>query len=140
MSDPTLIADLIRAGASMDLVNRAAAAIRVQPPLRNPSYAKQPTFVYALVDPRTQAWFYVGITIMPEARLQNHRTDRSSAAWERIQEIERAGFECEMDIVAEYADRNEALRLEYDLIMSSDGLVNRDRGFRQMFNYEALAR
>ena len=103
-----------------------------------------PTFVYGLVDPR---WcppegliFYVGITISPGYRLYTHRHDPCSVAWQRIREIEvLSGYETEMNILAEFANRQDAFDLEHRLICTLPNLVNRDKRRFRVHNYAGAA-
>lgn len=89
--------------------------------------ASEPTFVYGLCDPRGQHIFYIGITRNLKDRLNAHRRDRSSAAYQRVAEIEAAGYECEMNVFRECRTRDEAIEHEAQLISSLPDLVNRDR-------------
>lgn len=103
-----------------------------------PDYCKYVTFVYALWDPRPgkEHWFYFGVTIMPRARFDAHRWDPASSAYPRIREIEADGWECEMHILDECDDRNEALRFEHEMITTHAGLLNKARYLSRVFDYE----
>ena len=91
-----------------------------------------PHFVYALIDPRNQQIFYIGITIAPQIRMRAHRGDPCSSAWKRIREIEASGYECEMEIMGEFESRNDALALEYEFINYFPELVNIDRALHRV--------
>lgn len=106
---------------------------------RRVAYDVGPCFVYALVDPRNN-WqpFYIGVSVHPWCRFQGHHHDRSSAAWERIQEIIEDGLECELELIEEFTTRTEALSLEYRLISSLPDLVNVER--RRFLHYPSALR
>lgn len=89
--------------------------------------ALKPCWVYHLVDPRDEHPFYVGISSNPEYRFIQHRTDATSAAFDRISEIEDDGFQCCMKIVGSFDRRADALACEAEFIRTMPGLVNRAR-------------
>jgi len=88
----------------------------------------QETYVYGLLDPRTERVFYIGITKwnLP-ARLAGHRSDPASAAWQRIREIEADDFRCEIEAILDCPTREIARSWERRLIREFPGLINRDR-------------
>lgn len=85
------------------------------------------TSLYGLVDPRTNTVFYVGITKYNlRARFTGHRSDRASAAWGRIREIEEDNQQCHIHLLADFYSRDEAREVERELIRRHPGLCNRD--------------
>ncbi len=98
------------------------------------SHDDRTTWVYWLIDPRPALFrfphpriFYVGISFHPHWRFHEHKADPCSAAWHRIQQIERDGEQCSMELLEEYTDRSDALALEYELVCRIPNLVNRDQ-------------
>lgn len=88
------------------------------------------TYVYWLRDPRPRpphVVFYVGISLDPEDRLRCHRRDPNSSAWKRIQEIEADGYECRIEILNVYSNREDAVELEGRLIAQIPWLCNKQR-------------
>lgn len=85
--------------------------------------------IYGLKDPREDEFdfFYIGISQWPKIRFEQHKKDRSSAAWERIQEICSIGLECRMEALRVLPTRQQALEYEQFLISQISGLVNRAR-------------
>jgi hypothetical protein len=95
-------------------------------------------FIYFLVDPRDQKPFYIGISMSPWGRFDNHRHDPSSAAHRRLMDIIQTTGAKRGDILKihkECRNRDEALDLEYRLINSTPGLVNKCRTRSKMFEY-----
>lgn len=88
------------------------------------------TFVYGLFDPRTNRFFYVGITKNPHYRFASHRNDKCSSARSTIRSIEAAGAKCELKILAISEERGGALAIEHHFICNLPGLVNRDANKR----------
>lgn len=96
-----------------------------------------PCYVYCLFDPKRHRAFYIGITQMhPTWRLYAHEKDRSSAAWFKLNVLLDAGWRRDqiLKIYRKCNDRNAALRLEHSLIVSTTGLVNKDRRKYQMWH------
>jgi hypothetical protein len=92
------------------------------------------TWVYWLLDPRAPLFrfphptvFYVGISVHPNWRFHEHKTDWCSAARPRIEEIERDGEQCKMELLHEFENRQQAFDLEYELVCRLPNLVNRDQ-------------
>ena len=88
----------------------------------------EPCFVYGLFDPRTSEPFYVGISNNPWYRFYTHCHDRCSAAWDLLQFLtQNCGFERDeiLAIVKECPDRRSAFDLEYLIVTSTPGLLNR---------------
>lgn len=87
--------------------------------------------VYRLVDPRDEKPFYIGCTMTPYGRYLGHMTDPASSAWPRMRDIKDAGLRADMGIVAEFDNKWVARSHERQLIIETDGLLNRER--RQPF-------
>lgn len=127
MTDPTLIADLVRAGVTdpdllqrvVDVLYGAPTAPRIKPPVVH--------YVYGLIDPRSGAPFYIGVTCQPSEREKQHRLDPCGAAFKFIQQLSHTNHRPTMRIIAEYTSRQEALDHEHKLINSTPGLINKDR-------------
>jgi len=86
-----------------------------------------PCAVYCIVNPLTRNPFYVGISKWPWVRFDQHRHDRSSAAWGNLTlwlELFPPGHIFKIYKWCE--DRNAALALEHRLICAVPGLLNRD--------------
>ena len=84
--------------------------------------------LYALIDPRTDRVFYVGITTNPRDRVAGHRHDPASAAYYRVKDVHAAGLKCRMKIIRVYLDKHEALDHENRLIALHPGLLNKPPG------------
>lgn len=85
--------------------------------------------VYALIDPRDNATYYIGYTHWNvQARLSAHSSDPSSAAYHRIREIRQAGLTPIIKELARFLYKSEALREEVRLIATRPGLLNRSPG------------
>jgi len=80
--------------------------------------------VYRLVDPRTGAAFYIGCTVNTGRRLAAHSSDPASAAWERCRALRTVGLRAELEVLETFADKDEALDREREIILSTPGLVN----------------
>jgi predicted GIY-YIG superfamily endonuclease len=91
-----------------------------------------PCGVYCIVNPRTRNPFYVGISKYPWSRFDQHRVDVTSAAWEEMNLWLRHYPPTHVFKIYKWCpDRQAALDLEYRLIHSVPGLLNRDgRRFR----------
>lgn len=132
MSDPTLIADLIRAGVSPKTVARVIDILAPFTGVHLSTFQRAesgpgPHTVYGLVDPRDGKVFYVGITANRLSyRVYCHSHDPISAAWPRIQELKKLSLELGVHILAEYPSRDQAWEHEHRLIHTLPGLVNRD--------------
>lgn len=100
-----------------------------------------PCFLYGLFDPRDESYFYVGVSKDPSKRLPSHRSDPGSAAFERVREIIRDGFQVELHVLRQCKDRNAALYLEYQIVQEFPGLLNRARDLYQATGrYRQLSR
>jgi len=96
-----------------------------------------PCYVYRLLYPLDQKPFYVGISKNPWSRFDNHMHDPCSAAYPILRQISvGANRDQILEIYKECVDRNTALDLEFHLITTTPGLVNRCRKRSQMFEYE----
>lgn len=84
-------------------------------------------YIYRLVDPRNCKPFYVGLSIAPRRRLLGHMYDPASAGWPTCRELRSIGLKPILEFVSEHDTRDAALIAEWELIMASDGLVNRSR-------------
>lgn len=85
-------------------------------------------FVYVLTDPRTRKPFYVGISNNPWYRFYSHLHDRCSAVWDFLNFLtENEGIERDriLHVWCECASRREAFEIEYRLVKSTPGLLNR---------------
>lgn len=85
-------------------------------------------FVYILVNPQTGKPFYIGISNNPWYRFYEHRHDRCSAVWDFLNFLtENEGIERDLilKIYRECSSRREAFDLEYQLVTSTPGLLNR---------------
>lgn len=119
-----LVATLIEAGIpapeAATLVARAIAELLQ--PKRNSD--EGPCYVYGLVDPRTEQIFYVGVSKYPNFRLEQHRSDQLSSAYDLIQDMQDEGWQCGMEILQKFETRRQALDHELRLIRTLPGLVN----------------
>lgn len=83
-------------------------------------------YIYMLVDPETDLPFYVGIAKNPWSRFYSHQHEKCSAAWPELQRLLRVFKQADiLKIHTECPDRRAAFDLEYDLVRSTAGLVNR---------------
>lgn len=82
--------------------------------------------VYGLLDPRSNAVFYVGMTCRLQDRLSQHRNDPMSAAYPTILDIREAGEAMVIVDYGAFATKEAAREHEDGLIATMDGLVNRD--------------
>lgn len=89
----------------------------------------QPHYVYRLIDPRTGAPFYIGVSRSPGARLGDHHRNKGSAAFERVTEIVSSGSHVQLEILAKHDTRTQAFDHESHLISLTPGLTNRARPF-----------
>lgn len=81
--------------------------------------------VYGLTDPRRDAKvFYVGFSTEVGKRRTHHGRNKSGYAYPVCREIVKAGLLVGVKIFVEIEDRIEAKRLERELILTLDGLVN----------------
>ncbi len=97
-----------------------------------------PCGVYVIVNPRTRNPFYVGISKWPWVRFDQHRTDVASAAWEELNFWLRYYPPSHIFKIYKWCrDRRAALDLEYRLIHSVPGLLNRDTRRFQPFERAA---
>lgn len=93
-------------------------------------------YVYALIDPRTETLYYVGLTVDLMNRLSSHKNngryayDKSSVVARRNKEIMQAGYEPQMIILDELTTIHQkiALRLEacwrVEMIRQNEALTN----------------
>lgn len=85
-------------------------------------------YVYALVDPRDDATFYIGKGT--NARMRQHAADArrgksiNPAKTARILEIHAAGLEVGCRVIATCGSHEEAYDLERHLVATTDGLTN----------------
>lgn len=82
------------------------------------------SYVYFLLDPRDGTVFYVGVSSNPARRLDQHMAPSGSASFRRCDEILDAGLWPTFVLVAECADRIDALWIEREMIYAYPGLVN----------------
>jgi len=87
--------------------------------------------VYLIIDVRTDAATYVGCTSNFKKRVIKHRDDVESAVYQYGRAALAAGFNPLVRPVACFKDRDQAIRLETELIAAIPGLLNRDIGIRQ---------
>jgi predicted GIY-YIG superfamily endonuclease len=94
-----------------------------------------PCYVYCLFDPMRRKPFYIGIASNPWNRFDGHRHDCGSAAWRILNQLLEAGYQRQMilKIYKKCPDRQAALDLEYSLVTSTKGLLNRSRVHQRMF-------
>lgn len=91
--------------------------------------------VYCFINPITKKFFYVGIAKNPLERFKTHRHDKCSSAHLELNALLSQGI-APAQILKVYKvckNRNEALRLEHKLIISTPDLLNRDRQPRQHY-------
>lgn len=84
-----------------------------------------PWFVYALVDPRDEAIFYIGCSVGLSARLRCHASSAGSPAQPRIRELRALGLTVEIRELSRHTEKWSALNEEEHLIESLPRLVNR---------------
>jgi predicted GIY-YIG superfamily endonuclease len=91
--------------------------------------------VYCFVNPLTKKFFYIGISKYPEVRFKNHKNDRCSSAHEELNALLSQGIAPDriLKVYKVCKNRNEALKLEHKLIISTPYLLNRDRQPRQHY-------
>jgi predicted GIY-YIG superfamily endonuclease len=83
-------------------------------------------YVYMLCDPETEKPFYIGIAKNPWSRFYSHCHEKWSAAWPVLQRlVEKFGQDDILKIYRECPDRRAAFDLEYKLVSSTPGLLNR---------------
>lgn len=82
--------------------------------------------VYRLIDPRSGAAFYVGITVRLLTRLRAHSLSPRSSAYRRIQSIRAAGLRPVARVDSEHATKASALRRERQLLIELKGLLNKE--------------
>ena len=95
----------------------------------NVDYLNEPTYVYVLMNPDTKDAFYIGISVSPWGRFEQHYRDPCSAAY-RIMRMLFDGrnlFHRDeiLKIYKRCATRQEALDLEYRLVTTTPNLLNR---------------
>jgi hypothetical protein len=87
-----------------------------------------PCYVYVIVNPHTRNPVYVGISKYPWERFNQHRLDRCSAAWQCVNEWLKTFPPGHIfKIYKRCDDRRAAHDLEYKLVCSTPGLLNRDK-------------
>lgn len=97
-----------------------------------------PCYVYVLMNPGNKRPIYIGISSNPWGRFDAHCNDPCSAAWPALRIMVGSGLFHRDEILKIYkvcTDRNEALDLEHRLIMTTPGLLNRDKRRYRMWNY-----
>lgn len=85
-------------------------------------------YVYVLTNPITRRPFYVGVSNNPWYRFYSHQHDRCSAVWDFLNFLtENMGLHRDeiLKIYRRCASRREAFDLEYQLVTSTSGLLNR---------------
>jgi hypothetical protein len=98
-------------------------------PVRGQKNLTGKCYVYRLIDPRSGAPFYVGISKNPWSRFDGHRNDPGSGGWPKVRELLKAGF-ARADILHIHTwceNREAAYKLEHQLITTTEGLLNRNR-------------
>lgn len=128
-----------------EAVSLIVAACSRPAALSAPSYAKLPTFVYALVYPwnvlvgtsprRKKSPFYIGVSVNPWNRFYNHRNDACSPAFGHMKYFHENGAKQDqiLIIIDKLASRNKALDLEHKLITTIPHLLNVSRNHTQMW-------
>jgi hypothetical protein len=82
--------------------------------------------VYALLDPRDETVFYVGISIYQAAyRLTQHQTDSKSAAFPRLRSLADLGLKGVVKEIAHFDAERDARDYESYLISRTPGLLNK---------------
>ena len=97
--------------------------------LKDMRFMDEPCYVYCLVDPwkRGNPPFYIGISKNPWYRFYEHSHDRCSAAYDTLQILltMKEPRDRILKIYKECRDRRSATDLEYRLVTSTPGLLNR---------------
>lgn len=90
-------------------------------------------YVYVLFNPETESPFYVGVSKNPWARFYSHSHERWSAAWPVLQLLlKRYGQDEILKIHRECPDRRTAFDLEYEMVTTTSGLLNRPYSRRRV--------
>lgn len=118
MIEIAVLKAMAAAGATADMIIAALEADRAA------EAAANPVSVYGLIDPRTDAVFYIGISSKPERRFSRHLSDDSSAAHHIMNEVQELGLRVELKIFEMFPTRAEAIELETNLIRTMPGLTN----------------
>ena len=95
-------------------------------PLRDMKFMDEPCYVYVLIDPISEKPFYIGISNNPIYRFECHSKERWSAAYPALRLL--LGDHCREEILWIYKKcetRSEAFEIEYRLVTSTPGLLNR---------------
>lgn len=98
-----------------------------------------PYFVYELVDPRTDAVAYIGITDNPNRRFQAHLSDTETNDKKRIwvEQLQSEGLEPRMRILEIVETREEALEREKHWIRH---YIRLGKQLTNIFHHEMKAR
>ena len=91
--------------------------------------------IYALIDPRTNAAYYIGLSYQPRARLIAHCSDPASSAWPRSRDIIDSGLKPRLEILLLVTDKFAGRRLERLFIIALDKqLDNREQRRPYLFH------
>lgn len=85
-----------------------------------------PCFLYGLLDPRTATIFYIGISVCPQDRLPQHKSDPASAAHRRYQQIIKAELQPQLVVLWQCRDRDHARQIERLVVGDFPALTNRN--------------
>jgi predicted GIY-YIG superfamily endonuclease len=96
---------------------------------RDMSFMEKPCYVYVLINPDSKQAFYIGISVNPWWRFYAHCKDPCSAAYPALKLMFDGRDLFQRDEVLKIyrvcRTRQEALDLEYRLVTSTPGLLNR---------------
>lgn len=92
---------------------------------------KRPCYVYVLMNPDNKRPFYIGISENPWDRFEAHRRDPCSSAWPAMRLLfdGRDLFQRDevLKVYKRCRDRQSAIDVEFNLINSTPGLLNKAR-------------
>jgi predicted GIY-YIG superfamily endonuclease len=94
--------------------------------LKDMRFLDDPCYVYVLVNPIDKKPFYIGISNNPWDRFRAHSKECWSAAWRPLKSLLQVFCRDEiLKIYKKCPTRAEAFELEYRLVTSTPGLLNR---------------
>jgi predicted GIY-YIG superfamily endonuclease len=87
-------------------------------------------WVYILFDPLKKKPIYIGISRDPWLRWKQHISDPGSGAWRRVRELRAVGISQQqiLKLYKRCKDRNEAAAIEFRLIETTPGVLNKTKG------------
>lgn len=83
--------------------------------------------VYALIDPRDNATFYVGLSGDPKRRFRTHLSSRKGSASARVWELRGTGLLPRLETISSHETFTAGRVAEHEAIIGTAGLVNVDR-------------